>query len=118
MNIEDFRSYCLSLGEVEEKMPFGKFARRYDTTLVFYVCGHMFAMCDVDDFSWVNVRSSAEEITEIIERYPSVTRPINPALKLWIGVPVNNSISDDIVRKYVRRSYEIILLKYTKGKNV
>ncbi len=38
MNIEDFRDYCLSLGnpgEVEEKTPFGKFARRYESILVF-----------------------------------------------------------------------------------
>ena len=37
MNIEEFREYCLSLGEVKEKMPFGKFAQRFDSLLVFYV---------------------------------------------------------------------------------
>ena len=41
MNIEDYRNYCLSLGDdVEERMPFKVF--RYGSeVLVFYVCGHM-----------------------------------------------------------------------------
>ena len=43
MNIEDYRNYCLSLGEdVEEKFPFTAF-RYAGNVLVFYVCGHMFA---------------------------------------------------------------------------
>lgn len=40
MNIEKFREYCLSLGDdVTEKTPFGKFARKYESILVFYVRG-------------------------------------------------------------------------------
>lgn len=44
MDIEEFRKYCLSLGDVSEKMPFGKFAARYDSILAFYVYGHMFCL--------------------------------------------------------------------------
>ena len=38
MNIEDYRDYCLSLGDVEEKFPFTKF-KNGKAVLVFYVCG-------------------------------------------------------------------------------
>ena len=62
MNVEELREYCLSLGDVEEKIPFGKFARRYDSTLVFYVKGHMFCMFDLDDFTWVAMRSTDDEM--------------------------------------------------------
>ena len=42
MNIEDYREYCLSLGEdIEEKLPFQKF-KSGEGVLVFYVMGHMF----------------------------------------------------------------------------
>ncbi len=51
MNIEEFREYCLSLGEVKEKMPFGKFAQRFDSLLVFYVLDHMFCFVDIEDFT-------------------------------------------------------------------
>ncbi len=39
MNIEDFRTYCLSFKGVSEKMPFGKASTEYDRNLlVFSVC--------------------------------------------------------------------------------
>lgn len=41
MNIEDYRDFCLSLGDgIEEKFPFTKF-KNGEGVLVFYVCGHM-----------------------------------------------------------------------------
>ena len=50
MNVEEYRDYCLSLGEdVEEKLPFVKF-KNGDSVLVFYVCGHMFCFFDLNDF--------------------------------------------------------------------
>lgn len=113
MDVFAFREYVLSLGEVEEKMPFGKFARRYDNTLVFYTRGHMFCLCDVADFDEIDVRSTAEELPELLARYPSVTRPVNPAMKLWVGLPLDGSIPADVIRTYVRRAYEIIRDKYT-----
>ncbi len=62
MDIEEFRKYCLSLGDVSEKMPFGKFAARYDSILAFYVYGHMFCFIDIDNFTFVNVKSTPDEI--------------------------------------------------------
>ena len=65
MNIEDFRDYCLSMDGVTEKTPFGKFARRYDSILVFYVLDHMFCFVDMDDFTSVTVKSTPDEVDEI-----------------------------------------------------
>ena len=62
MDIEEFRKYCLSLGDVSEKMPFGKFAARYDSILAFYVYGHMFCFIDIANFTFVNVKSTSDEI--------------------------------------------------------
>ena len=46
MNIEDYREYCLSLGnDIEEKLPFQKF-KKGEGVLVFYVMGHMFSFFD------------------------------------------------------------------------
>ena len=51
MNIEDYREYCLSLGnDIEEKLPFQKF-KNGEGVLVFYVMGHMFSFFDCNDFS-------------------------------------------------------------------
>ncbi len=109
IDIEILREYCLSLGEVVEKIPFGKFARRYDSTVVFYVADHMFCLFDIDAFTSVGVRSTPDAISELMARYPSsVSGPRNPALKNWISVAVNGEISDDEIYALVKTAFEII----------
>ena len=118
MNIEDFREYCLSLGDdVTEKTPFGKFARRYDSVLVFYVAGHMFCLTDMNDFSSIDVRSTPEEIEKLYVMSPSaVGKPINKAMKVWISLYLGRDMSDNEVRALVKRAYEIIKTKYSDKK--
>ena len=60
MNIEDYREYCLSLGEdVEEKLPLTAF-RYASGVLVFYVHGHMFSFFDCDNFSVITLKCQPE----------------------------------------------------------
>ncbi|MDE6023299.1 MAG: MmcQ/YjbR family DNA-binding protein [Muribaculaceae bacterium] len=115
MNVEELREYCLSLGEVEEKMPFGKFARRYDSTLVFYVMGHMFCMFDLDDFTWVAVRSTADEIDKIALDHSAVL-PVRKNMRLWLQIALGGDIPDTMVFSLVSRAYHIIKDKYTSKK--
>ena len=115
MNVEELREYCLSMGEVEEKIPFGKFARRYDATLVFYVEGHMFCMFDLDDFTWVAVRSTADEIDEIALNHTAVL-PGRKNMRLWLNVALGKDITDSMIFDLVRRAYDIIKDKYSSKK--
>ncbi len=114
MNIEELRDYCLSMEGVMEKTPFGKFAPRFDSTLVFYVLDHMFCMVDMDDFTSVSFRSNDEEIARISERYSAVTTPLNKAMKFWLRVNLNEDMPDSEIYSCVRRAYEIIKEKYSK----
>ncbi|ROT18073.1 MmcQ/YjbR family DNA-binding protein [Muribaculaceae bacterium Isolate-110 (HZI)] len=116
MNIEDFRDYCLSMDGVTEKIPFGKFAPRFDSTLVFYVQGHMFCMAGMDDFTSVSFRSTDEEIARISERYSAVTTPVNKAMKFWLRVNLNEDMPDSEIYSCVRCAYDIIKEKYSKTK--
>ncbi|MBD5208004.1 MAG: MmcQ/YjbR family DNA-binding protein [Bacteroidales bacterium] len=113
MNIEDFRNYCLSMKGVTEKIPFGRFAPRFDSLLVFYVLDHMFCMIDMDDFTSVSVRSTPDEIEDIRLRHTSVESPKNKALRYWIQLNLNGDIPDLEIQRLVMRSYEIIRDKYT-----
>lgn len=115
MNVEQLRDYCLSLGPVEEKIPFGKFARRYDSTLVFYVMGHMFCMFDLDDFTWVAMRSTADEIDELALNHTAIL-PGRKNMRLWLNVSLGGDISDSMVFNLVSRAYDIIKDKYTIAK--
>lgn len=118
MNIEDFRNYCLSFEGATEKMPFGKFARRYDSLLVFYVLDHMFCFFDIDNFTFVNVKSGPEEIEEIRMSHLSVSNPLNQSLKHWIQLEFNGDITDKEIYSLVRKSYEIVKAKYSKNNAV
>lgn len=118
MNIEEFRKYCLSLEAVTEKTPFGKFARRYDSILVFYILDHMFCLVDMDDFTSVTVKSTPEEIEELKMRHSSVSKPLNLSEKHWIQLNLKGDIPDSQVYALVRRAYEIIKAKYTGKKRL
>lgn len=116
MNIEEFRDYCLAMEGVTEKTPFGKFARRYDSILVFYILNHMFCFVDMDDFTYATVKSTPDEVEEIRMNHSSVSNPINQSLRHWIQLNLNGDISDREIYSLVKRSYDIVKAKYTKKK--
>ena len=113
MNIEELRDFCLSMDGVMEKTPFGKFARRYDSILVFYVLDHMFCFVDMDDFSSVTVKSTPDEVEEIRMNHSSVSNPLNQSLRHWIQLELNGDIADREVYALVKRAYDIVKSKYS-----
>lgn len=112
MNIEDFREYCLSLEGVTEKTPFGKFARRFESILVFYVLDHMFCFLDMEDFTSVTVKSTPDEAEELRLNHESVGSPMNRSLRYWIRLTFNGDIPDRDIYALVKRSYDIVREKY------
>ena len=113
MNIEDYREYCLSLGDdVEEKLPFTAF-HSASGVLVFYVHGHMFSFFNCDHFSVITLKCQPERIDEQKAQHSCIGKPFNMSPKYWIGVDVNTA-SDDILRELTRNSYEIVKAKYKK----
>lgn len=113
MDIEKFREFCISLDGVTEKTPFGKFAKRYESILAFYVLDHMFCFIDMDDFSFVNVKPSSEDMDYIRSNYSSITNPINRALKYWIQLDFYGDIPESEIYDYVLKSYDIVKRQYT-----
>lgn len=113
MNIEDYRSFCLSLGpDVVEKMPFSAF-RQAAEVLVFYVAGHMFAFFDCNTFSVVTLKCQPDRIPDLRERYSCVGRPYNESPRFWIGVDPA-AAPDPLLRELTLNSYSIVKDKYTK----
>ncbi|MDE6300825.1 MAG: MmcQ/YjbR family DNA-binding protein [Muribaculaceae bacterium] len=115
MNVEQLRDFCLSLGEVTEKLPFGKFSSRYDSLLVFYVKEHMFCMFDLDDFTWVAMRSTADVIEEISLTHNDVL-PGRKNMRLWLNAGLGGDITDTMIFNLIRRAYEIINDRYSSKK--
>ncbi|MBP5500432.1 MAG: MmcQ/YjbR family DNA-binding protein [Bacteroidales bacterium] len=85
MNIEDYREFCLSLGdEVEEKLPFTAF-RSAGEVLVFYVHGHMFSFFDCNNFSVITLKCQPNHIEELKAQY-SVASPSLTTFPQSIGL--------------------------------
>ena len=115
MNIEAFREYCLSLGDIEEKLPFAKMPGG-DTVLAFYVNGHTFCYCDIDNFQTVIVKCQPERIPELIETAEGICPPDNHFnAKYWIGLDVQ-VIGTGLLKELVANSYEIVRTKHKSPK--
>lgn len=112
MNVEDYREYCLSLGDVEEKLPFTAF-KHASSVLVFYVHGHMFSFFDCDDFGIITLKCQPDHIEELKAEHDCILDPHNMSPKYWIGIDVN-AAPDDLLCELTRNSYEIVKAKYKK----
>ena len=113
MNIEDYREYCLSLGEdVEEKLPFTAF-HYASGVLVFYVYDHMFSFFDCDNYSVITLKCQPERIEELKAQYSCICKPYNMSPKYWIGIDSGNA-PDELLQELTRNSYEIVKAKYKK----
>ena len=113
MNIEDYREYCLSLGDdVEEKLPFTAF-HYASGVLVYYVHGHMFSFFDCDNFGIITLKSQPERIEELKAQYECIGNPYNESPKHWIGINPTTA-PNDLLKELTRNSYEIVKAKYKK----
>lgn len=113
MNIEEYREFCLSLGDgVEERFPFAKF-KNGEGVLVFYVCGHMFSYFDCDDFRVISLKCQPERIEELKAEHDCIGNPFNESPKHWIGIDPHRA-SDSLLTDLTRNSFEIVKAKYTK----
>lgn len=114
MNIEELRDYCLSMEGVTEKTPFGKFARRFESVIVFYILDHIFCMTDMDDFTSVTVKAEPEVIEELKMTRSSVGSHRNMSQRHWIQLNLNGDIPDREIYDLIRQSYDLVKAKYSR----
>lgn len=111
MNIENYREFCLSLGDdVEEKLPFAAF-HHAGGVLVFYVHGHMFAFFDCDRFNVVSLKCQPDRIEELKALHDCIGKPCNMSPNYWIGINPNTAPSN-LLQELTQNSYEIVKAKY------
>ncbi len=112
MNIEEFRDYCLSLPSTSESFPFD------ETSLVFKVGNKMFALTDLEEPFWINLKCNPEKAIELREQYPSVRPGFHMNKKHWNTIEVNPSVSDDLIRQWTKESYNLVIKGMTRKERV
>lgn len=116
MNIEDFRSYCLSFEGVRDDFPFGKATSEYDRNLlVFYVADKWFCFVNAVEFDFCCVKCAPERVRELQERYEGVTPGYHMNKKYWINVHFDRDVPDALIRDLVRDSYESVAARLTQS---
>lgn len=115
MNIEEFRTYCLSFQGVHEKLPFGKATSEYDRNLlVFYVLDKWFCFVNIDQFDFCDIKCPSEQIAELEARYEGVKPGYHMNKQHWISVYFNRDVPDEKIKELVRQSYETVVAELPK----
>lgn len=107
MDIEAFRTFCMSFPGTSEGMPFQGFFKNSRSILVFYVGRKMFCFFDIDQFDYCTLKCDPEAIEELTEK-KGFQRPFNLSRKYWISVSLDGAVSDEVIKSMVRASYELV----------
>jgi predicted DNA-binding protein (MmcQ/YjbR family) len=111
MNVEELRSYCLSLKGTTESFPFD------DVTLVFKLGNKIYALLSLDGPLSINLKCNPELAIELRERYSSVLPGYHMNKAHWNTVNIDSSIPNSILKEWIVNSYTLIfnsLPKYTQ----
>ena len=110
MNVEDYRDYCMSLPCTSESFPFN------ETVLVFKVMDKMFSLSDIESYNGINVKCDPEKAVVLREEYTGVYPAFHMSKKHWNTIAVDGSISDDLIKGWIKDSYDLVVSKMTKKK--
>lgn len=111
MNIEDFRLHCLSFPGTSEGFPFG------EETLVFKVAGKIFALASLDEEPFrVNLKCDPEKAIVLRDTYLAVVPGYHMNKQHWNTISMDGSIDDELLKTWVKDSYELVLSSFSKKK--
>jgi len=109
MNIEEIREYCLSKKGVSEGFPFN------ETALVFKIADKMFALLDLsEENKGLSLKCDPELAIELREHYAEVTPAYHFNKKHWNGISLQSNLDQDLLKKWIDHSYQIVVLKLPK----
>ena len=110
MNIEELRLYCLSKKAVSESFPFD------EETLVFKVMDKMFLLTNIEGELRMNVKCEEELAIELREEFAAVLPGYHMNKRYWNTVVIDGSISDDQLKQWIDKSYQLVIEKMPKKK--
>lgn len=113
MNIEDLRSYCLSIPGTEECLPFD------DQTLVYKVMGKMYALIPLDtETCSISVKCDPEKAIELREQYQAVQEAWHFNKKYWNTLLPNKDMEDSEIKRWILHSVDEVIRKLPKIRQV
>lgn len=109
MHIEAFRDYCLAKAGTTEELPFD------EDTLVFKVCGKMYALCSISEFEkGIALKCEPELAENLREQYPQIKPGYHMNKKHWNTVLPEAGLPDEFVYQLIDASYRLVAAKLTR----
>lgn len=113
MNIEQFRTYCMSKKGVTEHFPFD------NDVLVFKVGGKMFALASLSQWEkgegYINLKCDPDYAEELRVEYNSIQPGYHMNKKLWNSVYVHTGeLSVKLILDLIDHSYDEIVKSLPK----
>ncbi len=108
MTLDYFRTYCLSKPGTSEDTPFGP------DTLCLRVGGKIFALTDLEEFAYINLKCDPERAVELREQYEGITPGYHMNKKLWNSVSVLGNVPEKLILELADHSYDLILQSLPK----
>ena len=110
MNIEEFRTFCISKPAVTEGFPFG------EDVLAFKVGGKIFALTSLDgsDFK-VNLKCDPAYAEKLRASYSEIQPGYHMSKKHWNTVDFEGGISDVLLEGLIDHSYELVVNSLSKS---
>ena len=103
MDIETYRNYCVQKKGVVEAFPFDQH------TLVHTVAGKIFAITDVDEFNYINLKCAPNIAVQLREQHEEVTPGYHMNKKHWNAVRTVGNIPDAVILQWIDHSYKLVV---------
>ncbi|WP_417363347.1 MmcQ/YjbR family DNA-binding protein [Galbibacter sp.] len=108
MNIEEIYQFCISKPGVTEDFPFDK------NTLVFKVCGKMFALCGLDRWEKgeksINLKCDPDWALELRATYSDIIPGWHMSKRHWNTVHLNSQeVSPTLLKELIDHSYIMVV---------
>lgn len=108
MNIEEIYQYCMGKPGVTEDFPFDK------NTLVFKVCGKMFALCGLKKWESgdrsINLKCDPQWALELRSAFTQIKPGYHMSKKHWNTVHLNNQeIQPGFLKELIDHSYDMVV---------
>ena len=108
MNIEQYRDYCIGKKGVTESFPFD------ESALVFKVGGKIFALADIDNFQFINLKCNPEKAIELRETFRGIKPGYHMNKVHWNSVYTASDVPDQLILDFIDQSYDSIVASLTK----
>jgi len=108
MNIEEIREYCLNKDHVTESFPFD------ETTLVFKVHNKMYALVDIENKQFINLKCDPDRAIQLREEYSEIKPGYHMNKRLWNSVNITGFLSTKLIMELIDHSYELVFASLPK----